>query len=133
MSGLPDKIQKRVLRQALTKVGDLFVNAAKANLSDHTRTHNLADHVIQIVRVGATSASVRVGPEDAIMADRGLTKHPDEQFQTAHANAGIYGRFLELGFRGHMYPWLRPAFKATVEQATQVFGEAVKTGVEENS
>lgn len=129
---LPEKIQKKILRQTMKRVIDPIYTQIKANLP--VKTGNLRDSVIKKIQLQTRKGAI-VG-EVIASSGKGRKGHHaywiEEGFNlTAHketARRGPYGtnRILKRVEGKHIF---RDTFKANAEQSISLFYEAISDEV----
>lgn len=119
LNAMPSRVSKGIMRDALRRVVAAPIRDRAAGLVRRAPgAPDIADNiVISNGRGDAQSVAVVVGPSRAVRSDQ-----PRRSF-------AVQGRLLEFGFRGVMFPWLRPAFDQTALGTLKAFAAEMWSAV----
>jgi hypothetical protein len=114
LNEMPGRVSTSVMREALRSVVAPPIRDRASSLVRRAPGEpDLADHiVISTGRGDAKTAAIVVGPSKATRSDQNRT-------------FAVQGRLMEFGFRGHMFPFLRPAFDQSAQATLKAFGAAL--------
>jgi hypothetical protein len=111
LQSMPSRVSKNVMRDALKAVvAPPIRDRASSIVRRAPGAPDIADNiVVSNGRGDAMSVAVVVGPSKAMRSD------------SSNRSYAVQGRLLEFGFRGVMFPWLRPAFEQTAPGTLRAF------------
>jgi len=104
---LPDRLARRVSRQALKASATPIIQRMKSNLAKHERTGALRKSIRALIPSGKFKARRFAGQEVVVLV--GAIKGKNVDF----LNDGFYARFLEVGTsKQPPRPWAKPAVES---------------------
>lgn len=124
LNELPEKLQKKALREAVKKGGEFLADRMAERAP--VRTGNLRESVKAFrASFSRSSARIKVGPE--VVDKKKALRQRAAGKVVAEVNDGYYAKFLEFGtVKMAARPFMRPALDASDEAIVKIIEEAVK-------